>query len=74
MRCAEDYVRFCCKYLLEHCGPDLAFINKMIDSTAIQRLQQVGARALCGGGEAHGSSAPCASRQQAMPVEFAACI
>jgi asparaginyl-tRNA synthetase len=41
MQCAEDYVRFCCKYLLEHCMPDLNFINKMIDSTAIARLQQV---------------------------------
>lgn len=44
MRCAEDYVRFCCKYLLEHCIPDLNFINKMIDATAIARLQQVGLR------------------------------
>lgn len=41
MQCAEDYVRFCCKYVLEHCMPDLQFINKMIDSTAIARLQQV---------------------------------
>lgn len=41
MCCAEDYVRFCCKYLLEHCMPDLEFIVKMIDKTAIARLQQV---------------------------------
>lgn len=41
MRCAEDYVRFCCKHLLEHSMEDLQFINKMIDSTAIARLQQV---------------------------------
>lgn len=50
MRCAEDYVRFCCKYLLEHCMPDLAFINKMIDATAIARLQQVGLRTIGGRG------------------------
>lgn len=49
MRCAEDYVRFCCKYILEHCMPDLQFINKMIDSTAIARLQQV-CRCGCGVG------------------------
>mmetsp|Transcript_36164 Transcript_36164/g.106823 ORF Transcript_36164/g.106823 Transcript_36164/m.106823 type:complete len:658 (-) Transcript_36164:132-2105(-) len=41
MQCAEDYVRFCCKYLLDTCRPDLEFINKMIDKTAIERLEQV---------------------------------
>jgi len=41
MNCAEDYVRFCCKYLLDNCMPDLEFINKMIDSAAIDRLKQV---------------------------------
>lgn len=41
MQCAEDYVRFCAKYLLENCMPDLQFIVKMIDATAISRLQQV---------------------------------
>lgn len=42
MQCAEDYVRFCAKYVLEQCMPDLQFIVKMIDPTAITRLQQVG--------------------------------
>ncbi|GFR40681.1 hypothetical protein Agub_g1272 [Astrephomene gubernaculifera] len=41
MQCAEDYVRFCCKHLLQHCRPDLEFINKMVDSTALARLEQV---------------------------------
>mmetsp|Transcript_39810 Transcript_39810/g.100963 ORF Transcript_39810/g.100963 Transcript_39810/m.100963 type:complete len:623 (-) Transcript_39810:96-1964(-) len=41
MQCAEDYVRYCCKYLLANCMPDLEFIVKMIDPTAIERLQQV---------------------------------
>jgi asparaginyl-tRNA synthetase len=41
MQCAEDYVRYCCRFLLENCGPDLEFINKMIDNTSLARLQQV---------------------------------
>ncbi|KAL4441815.1 hypothetical protein ABPG77_003731 [Micractinium sp. CCAP 211/92] len=41
MQCAEDYVRFCCRYLLDHCRPDLDFISSMIDKTAIARLEQV---------------------------------
>lgn len=41
MQCAEDYVRFCCRHLLDTCRPDLEFITKMIDSDAINRLEQV---------------------------------
>jgi asparaginyl-tRNA synthetase len=41
MRCAEDYVRFCCRWVLDHCGADMAFINKMYDQGAIARLEQV---------------------------------
>lgn len=41
MQCAEDYVRYCCQYLLDNCQSDLEFITKMIDSTALERLQQV---------------------------------
>ncbi|KAG2442354.1 hypothetical protein HXX76_002440 [Chlamydomonas incerta] len=41
MQCAEDYVRYCCKFLLENCKPDLEFINKMVDNTALARLEQV---------------------------------
>lgn len=41
MQCAEDYVRFCCKHVLETCRPDLEFITKMIDPQAIERLEQV---------------------------------
>jgi hypothetical protein len=43
MQCAEDYVRFCCKFLLDNCRQDLEFVAKMIDSSAIERLEQVGA-------------------------------
>ncbi|KAL6755559.1 hypothetical protein V8C86DRAFT_207122 [Haematococcus lacustris] len=43
MQCAEDYVRFCCQYLLQHCRQDLDFIVKMVDAGAIARLEQVAA-------------------------------
>lgn len=41
MTCAEAYVRFCCRWLLDHCMEDLEFINKMIDKTALDRLRHV---------------------------------
>ena len=41
MRCAEDYVRFCCRWVLDHCAADLAFITKMYDAGAVARLEQV---------------------------------
>ncbi|KAI8475840.1 MAG: hypothetical protein J3K34DRAFT_16650 [Monoraphidium minutum] len=41
MRCAEDYVRYCCRWVLDHCGADLAFITKMYDAGARDRLEQV---------------------------------
>ena len=41
MQCAEDYVRFCCRYLLTNCKSDMDFICKFIDSEAKDRLQKV---------------------------------
>lgn len=41
MQCAEDYVRYCCRHLLDHCQGDLAFVTSMIDKTAVERLEQV---------------------------------
>lgn len=41
MQCAEDYVRYCCKFLLDNCRQDMDFVVKMIDATAIERLEQV---------------------------------
>ena len=41
MACAEDYVRYCCSWLLQHCRPDLDFIASMIDKGCIERLEQV---------------------------------
>ncbi|CAG9465732.1 unnamed protein product [Pedinophyceae sp. YPF-701] len=41
MDCAEDYVRHCCRYLLEACPNDLQFITQRVDSTAVERLRLV---------------------------------
>ncbi|CAK0787728.1 hypothetical protein CVIRNUC_010950 [Coccomyxa viridis] len=41
MNCAEDYVRHCCKVLLETCQTDLGFITKMVDKEAMDRLRKV---------------------------------
>lgn len=41
MQCAEDYVKYCCKFLLDTCMEDLKFINDRLDKTCIARLQQV---------------------------------
>jgi hypothetical protein len=43
MQCAEDYVRFCLKYVLEHCRGDLEFFAKMYDKDAINRVKEAGA-------------------------------
>eukprot|EP00242_Pyramimonas_sp_CCMP2087_P004279 CAMPEP_0198197262 /NCGR_PEP_ID=MMETSP1445-20131203/868_1 /TAXON_ID=36898 /ORGANISM="Pyramimonas sp., Strain CCMP2087" /LENGTH=592 /DNA_ID=CAMNT_0043866495 /DNA_START=28 /DNA_END=1806 /DNA_ORIENTATION=+ len=41
MQCAQDYVQFCCKFLLENVYDDLEFISKMYDKDAIDRLKTV---------------------------------
>mmetsp|Transcript_15791 Transcript_15791/g.40240 ORF Transcript_15791/g.40240 Transcript_15791/m.40240 type:complete len:577 (+) Transcript_15791:304-2034(+) len=41
MDCAEDYVRFCCSHLLETCGEDMSFMNRMIDKGALARVKAV---------------------------------
>ena len=41
MDLAEDFIKFCVKYALEHCKDDLEFLNKMYDETLIERLQSV---------------------------------
>lgn len=41
MRCAEDYVRSCCLYVLRTCRSDLEFVQKMVDPTCIERLEHV---------------------------------
>merc|ERR1711907_502242 len=41
MRCAEDYVRYCCQYLLDHCRADMEFFQKNVDKDCISRLENV---------------------------------
>jgi len=38
---AEDFFRFMVSYALEHCRDDLAFFNKFIDNSLIERLEKV---------------------------------
>ena len=37
----EDFIKYCVQWALDHCGDDLAFLNKMIDNTLIERLKSV---------------------------------
>lgn len=39
MECAENYLKYCIQYLLEHCREDLEFFDKFIENGLMQRLQ-----------------------------------
>ena len=41
MDCAEDYVKFCIKYVLKNNGDDLDFFNKFVEKGLLDRLNQV---------------------------------
>lgn len=41
MNYAESYVKFLCKWLLDHCIEDMEFMVKNFDKTAIERLKHV---------------------------------
>ena len=41
MDLAEEFIKFCVNYALEHCQEDLEFLNKMYDNTLIDRLHSV---------------------------------
>lgn len=41
MDLAEDFIKYCVRWALEHCQDDLAFLNKMIDKTLLERLDFV---------------------------------
>lgn len=41
MSCAEGYIKFVLKYVLENCADDMAFFNQYIDPGVIDRLQKV---------------------------------
>lgn len=41
MDLAEDFIKYCIRWALEHCKDDLEFLNKMYDHTLIERLNNV---------------------------------
>ncbi len=41
MDLAEDFIKYCVNWALENCQDDLAFLNKMIDPTLLDRLHFV---------------------------------
>jgi asparaginyl-tRNA synthetase len=41
MDLAEAFIKYCVKWALDNCQDDLAFLNKMIDNTLIERLKGV---------------------------------
>ena len=41
MDLAEDFIKYCVRWALENCKDDLAFLNKMIDKTLLDRLSFV---------------------------------
>ena len=41
MDLAEEFIKFCVQYALDHCREDIEFLNKMYDNTLIDRLEHV---------------------------------
>ena len=41
MDLAEEFIKYCVKYALDHCKDDIEFLNKMYDNTLIERLNSV---------------------------------
>ncbi|XP_059626258.1 asparagine--tRNA ligase, cytoplasmic 2-like [Cornus florida] len=41
MNCANDLLKFLCKWTLENCSEDLTFVTKRIDKTIVDRLQSM---------------------------------
>ncbi len=41
MDLAEDFIKYCVRWALDNCQDDLAFLNKMIDRTLLERLNFV---------------------------------
>lgn len=41
MNCAEDYLKFCLKYVLENNKDDLEFFDERIEKGLIQRIKNV---------------------------------
>ena len=38
---AEEFIKYCVQYALDHCKDDIEFLNKMYDNTLIDRLNHV---------------------------------
>ena len=41
MDLAEEFVKYCVRYALDHCADDIAFLNQMYDNTLLDRLNGV---------------------------------
>ncbi|GBG73250.1 hypothetical protein CBR_g12968 [Chara braunii] len=41
MNCAEDYAKFLCQWLLDHCLDDMELMAKLYDKAAVDRLRMV---------------------------------
>ena len=41
IECAEEYLKFCVKYVVENCSEDLAFFDKFIEKGLLLKLQKV---------------------------------
>ncbi len=41
MDLAEEFIKYCVKYALDHCKDDIEFLNKMYDNSLIERLNSV---------------------------------
>ncbi len=41
MDLAEEFIKYCVQYALDHCADDIAFLNEMYDHSLIERLQGV---------------------------------
>ena len=41
MECAESYLRFCVRYVLDHCKEDLEFFDKFMENGLVARLEAV---------------------------------
>jgi asparaginyl-tRNA synthetase len=41
MECAESYLKFCVRYVLDHCREDIQFFDKFVENGLIARLEHV---------------------------------
>ena len=41
MDLAEEFIKYCIQYALDHCADDIAFLDKMYDNTLLERLRGV---------------------------------